>query len=149
MTKRIHDTPLTGTIHVHLNRQSHFRRTALYWPWSMAVCAKSFRASFCHPSESVYIVQSIKKHRRRCVMKSCQKISAPRKSPGGWFFTISPKVRHVAPSFHLPSEYEVRSLYIWNIHSNCTRNNGSFMSHNDLDLQTGDMKLYMYLTVLL
>ena len=74
-----------------------------------------------------------------CVTIYCQKISAPRKSPEGWPLTFWPKVRQVAPSFHLPLEYEVRSLYIKNIHSYCTRINGLFMSHNDLDLQTDDL----------
>ena len=34
---------------------------------------------------------------------------------------------------------------IWsnNIHSYCTRSNGLFMSHYDLDLQTGELKLYV------
>ena len=56
--------------------------------------------------------QSRKKHWPRCVKISCQKVSAPRKSPKGWPLTFWPKVRHVAPSFHLPLEYEVRSLYM-------------------------------------
>ena len=45
-------------------------------------------------------------------------------------------------SFHLPLEYEVGSLYIENIQSYYTTNNGLFMSHNDLNLQTGKLKLY-------
>ena len=53
----------------------------------------------------------------------------------------------MAPSFDLPLKYEVRSLYIENCHNYCTRNNGVFMSHNDLDLQTVDLKLYMYVCV--
>ena len=46
-------------------------------------------------------------------------------------------------------EYEVRSLYIENIHSYSTKNNGLFMCHNDLGLQTGDLKLYVYLPVVM
>ena len=57
--------------------------------------------------------------------------------------TFWPKVRYVAAAFHLLMENEVRSLYIEIIYSYCTRNNGLFMSHNDLDLQTGDLKLYV------
>ena len=57
-------------------------------------------------------VQSRKKQWPRCVKISCQKKSAPRKSPECWPLTFWPKVRHVAPSFHLPLEYEVRSH--WN-----------------------------------
>ena len=60
-----------------------------------------------------------------------------------------PKVRYVAPAFYLLFEYEVRSLYIENIHSYCTRNNGLFINHNDLDLQTGDLKLYVCLPVVM
>ena len=63
--------------------------------------------------------------------------------------TFWPKVRHVAPAFHLLLEYEVRSLYIENIHNYCTRNNGLFLSQNDLDLQTGDLKLYVCLPVVM
>ena len=95
------------------------------------------------------VFKSRKKHWPRCVKISCQKISATRKSPEGWPLTFWPKVRHVAPSFHLRLEYEVRSLYIGNIHSNCTWNNGLFTRHNDLDLQTGDLKLYVCLLVVL
>ena len=46
-------------------------------------------------------------------------------------------------------EYEVISLYIENIHSYCTRNNGLFMGHNDLDIQTGDLRLYVCLPVMM
>ena len=63
--------------------------------------------------------------------------------------TFWPKIRHVAPAFNLLLEYEVRSLYIENIHSYCTRNNGLFLSHNDLDLQTGDQKLYVCFPVVM
>ena len=41
------------------------------------------------------------------------------------------------------------SLYIENIHRYCTRNYDLFMSHNDLDVQTGDLKLYVCLSVVL
>ena len=70
-------------------------------------------------------------------------MSATRKSPEGWPFNFWPNVRHVAPSFHLPLEYEVRSLYIENIHSYCTRNNGLLIRNNDLGIQTVDLKLYV------
>ena len=60
-----------------------------------------------------------------------------------------PKVRYAAPAFYLLLEYEVKSLYIENIHSYCTRNNGFFMSQNDLDLQMGDLKLYVCLPVVM
>ena len=36
----------------------------------------------------------------------------------------------------------LRSLYIQNIYSYFTRHNGLFMSKNDLDLRTGELKLY-------
>ena len=42
-----------------------------------------------------------------------------------------------------------KSLYIENIHSYCTRNNGLLMSDNDLDLQTGDLNLYVCLSAVL
>ena len=102
-----------------------------------------------HLLSSWTCLQSRKKHWPRRVKISCQKISANRKSPEGWPLTFWPKVRHVAPSFHLPLEYEVRSLYIEKINSYCTRNNGLFMRHNYLDLQTGDLKLYVRLPVVL
>ena len=76
-------------------------------------------------------------------------MSAPRKSPVGWPLTFWPKVRHVAPAFHLLLEYEVRRLYNENINSYCTRNNGLFMSHNDPDLQTSDLKLYVCIPVVM
>ena len=97
----------------------------------------SFQGMFL--SSSWICVQSRKKHWPICVKISCQKISAPRKSPEGWPLTFWPKVRHVAPAFHLLLEYEVRSVYIENVHNYCTRNNGLVMSHNDLDLHTGDL----------
>ena len=53
----------------------------------------------------------------------------------------------MAPSFHPPLEYELRRFYNEKIHSHCTRSNGLFMSHNDLDLLTGDLKIYVCLTV--
>ena len=68
-------------------------------------------------------VQCRNKHRVRCVKISCQKISAKRKSPEDWPLIFWPKVRHVYPSFHLPLEYELRSLYTEIIHSYHTRNN--------------------------
>ena len=98
-------------------------------------------------SSLLICVQSRKTHWLRCVKISCQKISTPRKSREGWPLTFWPNVQHVAPSFHLPLEYEVRSLYIYNNHSFCTRNNGLFRSHYDLDLQTGDLKLCVYIFV--
>ena len=130
-------------------RYLSFRVSAsgLYWPWSKQVCPKTFCASFFHHPESVY---KVGRNTDQDVVKiSCQKISAPRKSPEGWPLIFWHKVRPVALSFHLPLEYEVRSLYIKYIHSYCTRNNGLFMSHNYLDLQTGDLKLYMCLPVVL
>ena len=77
-------------------------------------------------SSSWICVQSRTKHWPRFVKISCQKISAPRKSPKGWPLTFWSKVWHVSPSLHLPLEYEVTSLYIENIHtcSYYTRNNG-------------------------
>ena len=109
--------------------------------------SSNFRGIFL--SSFLICVQSLEKHWPRCVKISCQKISTTRKSPEGWHLTFWPKVLHEAPSFHLPLEYEVRRLYIENIHSNCTWNNGLFIRHNDLDLQTGDSKLYVCLPVVL
>ena len=48
--------------------------------------------------------------RPRFVKISCQKISATRKSQEGWPLTFWQKYRRVAPSFHLPLEYEVKRL---------------------------------------
>ena len=49
---------------------------------------------------------------QRCVKISWQTMSAFKKSYEAWPLTFWPKVRHVAPSFHVPLEYEVRSLSI-------------------------------------
>ena len=94
-------------------------------------------------------VQSRKKNWPRSVQIFCQKISAPRKSHEGWPLTLWPKIWDVARAFHLLLEYEVRSLYIENILSYCTRNNGLFLSHNDLHLKTSDLKLYVCLPVVM
>ena len=110
--------------------------------------SSKFRSIFL--SSSRVCVQRGEENTDQDVFKiSCQKISVTRKSPEGWPLTFWPNVQHIAPSFRLPLEYEVRSVYIENIHSNCTWNNGLFVRHNDLDLQTGDLKLYVCLPVVL
>ena len=147
ITKRIRKAPYLAQYTIIGKVIKRFRTAGLYWPWSMTVCPKIFWACFFHHSESVY---KVGRNTEQDVFRiSCQKISVPRKSQEGWPLTFWPKVLHVAPAFHLLLEYEVRSLEIENIHSHCTRNNGLFMSHNDLDLQTGDLKLYECLPVVL
>ena len=122
-------------------------RTAAFTDLDQWKFVKNFLGMFL--SSPWICVQSRKKNWPKYVQISCQKISAPRKSPEGWSLTFWPKVRLVAPAFHLLLEYEVKSLYIENIHSYCTRNNALFMSHSDLDLQTGDLKLCVCLPVMM
>ena len=76
-------------------------------------------------------------------------IKCTQKVAGRLTFDLLTQIRCVAPTFHLLLKYEVRSLYIENIHSHCSRNNGLCMNHNDLDLQTGDLKLYVCLPVVM
>ena len=82
---------LPGTIHLIGKVIKRFRLdSGLYWPWSMKVCPKTFWACFFHHPESVYKVgpESVYKVGPRCVQISCQKISAPRKSPGRLTFDL-------------------------------------------------------------
>ena len=130
ITKRIRKAPYRAQ-YTKIGKVIKRFRTAAFtdldqWP---------FWASFFHHPGSVYKVG--RKRRPRCVKISCQKINVTRKSPEGWPLTFWPNVRHVAPSCHLPLEYEVRSVYIENSHSNCTWNNGWFIRHNDLGPSNG------------
>ena len=128
---------------IHQNGQGHqaLSDSGLYWPWSMTVCPKTVG----HLS---VIIQKLCIKEEETPSKMYKDILAEnkctKKVAGRLTFDLLTQ-RYLAPSFHLPFEYEVRRFYIENIHSYSTRNKGLFMYHNDLDLQIRGLKLYVCL----